>query len=310
MHGIYRRRSSAATVALAVGMAVAAPTPAHAFLGKVLSIVAGEGGGGESACTAGKDWLMDVLRGVVGGPVYVLAGQVIDMVEESIGEQPPCPILESKPLKMEEIAMDTLEEIILQTDELVRMNAPGTVNLGGDAVGGILSAGDQARAVGLEWEPDAADIRWSEQNPESYQGMMPEQMAAHGDQQAMEARDAARTSKRATGAAVQNVVEAMPGEVDTLLAEMAACDGVRCVMEINAQLVGMEIKADALKITMDAAHYRAGESWSDFLFGAREQAEQDRRINDGEIGAPAGPPPPDTMPEPPEPVFDPTVPVS
>jgi hypothetical protein len=183
------------------------------------------------------------------------------------------------------------------------------MDLSGDIVGGVLAGGDQAKAVGLEWSPDAADGRFAEQYPESYAGMMPEQMAAHSDMQATEARDATRTSKRTTSAAVSDIIDNIPTELDTLNAALRDCEGINCSVQVMAQMVGLSIKVGVLNAVMDAGHYRASESLADTLFSAREQAMQDRRLDNGEAGAaPVGTP--DPVPEPPEVVYDPSVPTS
>jgi len=297
-------------------MALAVPTPAHAFLGKIVDKLFGGGGEGSGACSS-SDVLSMATAMAVGGPTAVVAGEIANAAGDAAGGG-GCPVVEDKPLAMQELSEEQRDELIAQSEELVRMNAPTAADMGGEIVLGTLEGGDQAKAVGLEWSPAAADARFVEQHPESYAGMVPEDMAAHGDMQAREARDATRTSKRTSGAAVQDMVGNVPAELDTLMSELRACDGerggVNCSIGVLAQMVGLAVKVGALNAVMDAAHYRADESLADVLFSAREQALQDRRLNNGEVGsAPVGArdPTPDPLPdEPPEVIPDPTVPMS
>jgi hypothetical protein len=76
MRSIFMPRSSAAIVALVVGMAVAVPAPANAFLGKVIGkLFGGGGGGGSGACSSG-DVLAMATAMAVGGPTAVVAGEI------------------------------------------------------------------------------------------------------------------------------------------------------------------------------------------------------------------------------------------
>jgi hypothetical protein len=296
---------NSAMVALMIGAAVASPSPAHAGLfGSLFGGLLGggsEGGGGCSASDA-----LALAGGAVAGPVGAVAGGAAGKAASGGG----CPVVEDAPLAVQHLTEEQRDELIKQGEELVRMDAPSTMDLSGDIVGGVLAGGDQAKAVGLEWSPDAADGRFAEQYPESYAGMMPEQMAAHSDAQATEARDATRTSKRTTSAALSDIIDNIPTELDTLNAALRDCEGINCSVQVMAQMVGLSIKVGVLNAVMDAGHYRAAEAMSDTLFSAREQAMQDRRLDNGEMGGTSDSSP-DTPPdEPPEVVYDPSVPTS
>lgn len=318
----FRLRNSAATavVALVVGTAVAVPAPARAGLfSKIVGSITGSSESGAGACSAIDamaiaGWVMNPIAGIAAA-----ASQIAGVAGDADGTS-GCPVIEDEPLAIQKMTEEQRDELLEQGEELVRMNAPTTADLSGDIIGGVLASGDQAKAVGLAWSPDAADERFSEQYPESYEGMSPEQMAGHGNMQAMEAREAARTSKRTSAAAVGDIIDNIPTELNTLNAELRACEGINCSIGVMAQMVGLSVKVGVLNAVMDAGHYRANESLTDSLFSAREQALQDRRLNNGEVGgATVGktpePPEPEPIPEPepepdPEPIFDPTIPVS
>lgn len=282
-------RSALAALALLASTALTVtPSSAAAQMfgggGGIGGLFGGSGGGG---CGGESDGLFGLIvsaavgyfTGGVGGAAM---GAGSSLAGGGQGQSPGCPIVESKPLMVEEMVQRQEVEIIAQTahmltqiDNMIRMRALSGLDSGG-AVAARL--GETRRAADgvdrVQWNLDGVDRQFTALYPDVLPTNLDAKgLAAHQAEQARLARDASRASKRVS-ADVATGIEAYPQRARDLMAALKACDGQTCAIDAGTQATLLNAEMAGQLLMLQAAHGRALEAQLDYEQAAIERARQ------------------------------------
>ncbi|MGQ9370709.1 hypothetical protein [Azospirillum sp. ST 5-10] len=273
MNTRWMRTTTAVAVALTV--AVASPPPAHAFLGGLLNSFFG-GGGGAGCFSEDGD-------GLFGSALSAVAGVVDAATDAATGSQAGgCPIVESRPLVVEEMVHTQELELIAQTahmisqiENLVTMRRLADLDTRVEIATRLSSARQAAAMVErVLWSLPAVDAQFAALYPDALpEGMTAEALAAHQAEQAGLARAASRASKLVS-ADVMTGVEDYPARARNLMAALKACEGQTCALDAGAQATLLSAEVAGQFLMMQAAHDRAVETQLDYEQAAVERARQ------------------------------------
>lgn len=260
--------------AIGMALAVVTTTPAHAFLGGVLNSFFGGGGGG--GCFADEG---DGLLGAVGSAVSGLAG----------GGDPAggCPIVESRPLVVEEMVHTQELELIAQTahmltqiDNLVAMRALSGTDTRDVAAARLAAARAVAdRTERVRWSLDGVERQFAALYPDALpDGLSAAGVLAHRAEQARLARDASLASKQVS-AEVMTALAGYPDRIRELVAAVKACRGQTCALDAGAQATLLNAELAGQLLVLQAAQGRAAEAQLDYEQAAIERARQNTIIS-------------------------------
>ena len=277
-------------LALTLGVTLASPPPAHAFLGGLLNSFFGGGGGG--GCFSEKsDGLLGIaVSAVAGYATGGVAGAAMgagSSLTGSGGQAPGCPIVESKPLMVEGMVQRQEVEIIAQTahmltqiDNMIRMRALSNLDTAEAIAARLTDARRTAGRIGtVLWTTEGVDTQFVGLYPDTLpEELTAEGLAAHQAEQARLARAASRASKLVS-ADVMTGIEAYPERARHLMAVLKACDGQTCAIDTATQATLLNAEMAGQLLVMQATHGRALEAQSDYEQAAVERARQHTLIN-------------------------------